>query len=152
MTSIPPYMRYWGKAKKYPDLEGADYHLLPYHCLDVAAVADVWLNKSPTLINQISNQIEKEPDFTRRILLFFTLLHDLGKFDARFQHFREDIRLKLQGDEWEVERDLIDYSHGSSGYKQFCLEFCEAFGANEAMKSVAGHHGFCNTAFNYASA
>ncbi|MGK0497486.1 HD domain-containing protein, partial [Neptuniibacter pectenicola] len=38
MTSIPPYMQYWGKAKKDPDSEGADYHLLPYHCLDVAAV------------------------------------------------------------------------------------------------------------------
>ncbi len=29
--------RYWGKAEK----DGEGYHLLPYHCLDVAAVG--WL-------------------------------------------------------------------------------------------------------------
>jgi hypothetical protein len=28
------YFRYWGKAEK----EGLRYHLLPYHCLDVAAM------------------------------------------------------------------------------------------------------------------
>jgi CRISPR-associated endonuclease/helicase Cas3 len=31
--SVPLYFRYWGKAEK----EGERY-LLPYHCLDVAAV------------------------------------------------------------------------------------------------------------------
>jgi CRISPR-associated endonuclease/helicase Cas3 len=29
------YFRYWGKAKK-----GDRFHLLPYHCLDVAAVGE----------------------------------------------------------------------------------------------------------------
>ena len=32
--SVPSYFRYWGKAEK----DGPGYHLLPYHCLDVAAV------------------------------------------------------------------------------------------------------------------
>jgi hypothetical protein len=32
------YYEYWGKAKKKEDGSGYDYHLLPYHCLDVAAV------------------------------------------------------------------------------------------------------------------
>jgi len=27
------YFKYWGKAEK----DGSGYHLLPYHCLDVAA-------------------------------------------------------------------------------------------------------------------
>lgn len=150
MTSIPPYMQYWGKAKKGSDSEeGADYHLLPYHCLDVAAVADVWLHKSPTLLNQIAHQMQTEPDHARRILLFFILLHDLGKYDARFQNFCEDTRLLLQSSDFEVYPDLTYYSHGSCGYKQFCKEFSEDFGANEAMKAVAGHHGHCDTAFDY---
>lgn len=34
MTETPTYYRYWGKA----DRDGVGYHLLPYHCLDVAAV------------------------------------------------------------------------------------------------------------------
>ena len=150
-TDSPPpaYMRYWGKAKKNPEQEGADYHLLPYHCLDVAAVADVWLRASPTLLQQISRQLGVEPEEARRIILFFVLLHDLGKFDARFQNFREDIRQELQGNDWEVEPDPAYYSHGSCGYKQFCEEFSDNYGSYDAMKAVAGHHGYCDTALNY---
>lgn len=137
--------RYWGKAKKDTQEEGADYHLLPYHCLDVAAVADVWLQASNTLTQQIALQLGVSTDLAKRIVLFYVLLHDLGKFDARFQNFREDIRQLLQGSEWEIEPDIAYYSHGSAGYKQFC----EVYGINEAMKAVAGHHGFCDTSFNY---
>ena len=37
---LKSYYRYWGKAEK----DGPGYHLLPYHCLDVAAVAArVWV-------------------------------------------------------------------------------------------------------------
>ena len=32
------YFRYWGKAER----DGERYHLLPYHCLDVAAVTGYW--------------------------------------------------------------------------------------------------------------
>ena len=32
-NKIPSYYRYWGKTAK-----DGSYHLLPYHCLDVAAV------------------------------------------------------------------------------------------------------------------
>ena len=139
------YYKYWGKAKKEQDQEGNGYHLLPYHCLDVAAVADVWLSESRTLLHQISHHLNSTPEQARNITLFFVLLHDLGKFDARFQNFREDIRQQLQGDQWEVDPDPVYYSHGSCGYKQFC----EMFDTNEAMKAVAGHHGYCDTSFEY---
>jgi CRISPR-associated endonuclease/helicase Cas3 len=142
---IPPYFKYWGKAKREVEQQGADYHLLPYHCLDVAAVAEKWLELSPVLLKRFALYLNVEPDLARRIVLFFVLLHDLGKFDGRFQHFREDIRQKLQGDEWWIEEDISYYSHGSSGFKQFC----EKFGYSEAMKAVAGHHGYCDTNFNY---
>ncbi len=32
-SELKSYYRYWGKAEK----DGPGYHLLPYHCLDVAA-------------------------------------------------------------------------------------------------------------------
>jgi len=38
-NSIPDYFKYWGKAEKAEEGKPARYHLLPYHCLDVAAVA-----------------------------------------------------------------------------------------------------------------
>lgn len=144
-NDVPSYFKYWGKAKQDGEESVANYHLLPYHCLDVAAVADKWLELSPVLLKRFALYLSVEPDLARRIVLFFVLLHDLGKFDGRFQHFREDIRQKLQGDEWWIEADLSYYSHGSAGFKQFC----EKFGYSEAMKAVAGHHGYCDTNFNY---
>ncbi len=139
------YFKYWGKAKKNEEQGGADYHLLPYHCLDVAAVADVWLEESTTLLTQIASHLDIEKEPAKKIVLFFILLHDLGKFDSRFQNFCEDIRLTLQGDAWGVDPDSTYYSHGSCGYKQFC----EMYDTNDAMKAVAGHHGYCDTSFSY---
>ena len=40
--SQPSFYRYWGKARPFDD-SAAAYHLLPYHCLDVAAVATAYL-------------------------------------------------------------------------------------------------------------
>lgn len=34
---VASYYQYWGKAKPEPEAEPA-YHLLPYHCLDVASL------------------------------------------------------------------------------------------------------------------
>lgn len=145
-SDLKSYFKYWGKAKNIEDHEdSADYHLLVCHCLDVAAVADVWLEESNTLLTQITNHLQTSQPLAKQIVLFFVLLHDLGKFDARFQNFREDIRQILQGDEWEVDPDPTYYSHGSCGYKQFCL----MFDTNEAMKAVAGHHGYCDTSIKY---
>lgn len=39
-TENKNYFRYWGKAEK----DGSGYHLLPYHCLDVAAVKAIGWN------------------------------------------------------------------------------------------------------------
>ncbi|MBO0613679.1 MAG: hypothetical protein RL122_1670 [Pseudomonadota bacterium] len=38
MDAELPYFKYWGKAKPGLDEAGAQWHLLPYHSLDVAAV------------------------------------------------------------------------------------------------------------------
>jgi len=145
MDDVASYFRYWGKATKKPDSAELDYHLLPFHCMDVAAVADVWLDESNTLLLQVSAHLSTTKEQSKRIILFYILLHDLGKFDARFQNFCEGIRQLLQGDEWEVEPDITYYSHGSCGYRQFV----EKYGSNEAMKAVAGHHGYCDTSFGY---
>ncbi len=146
MKELPNYFKYWGKAQQNADGSVSDaYHLLPFHCLDVTAVAQVWLEESSTLLRQMSQSLAIKKQSTLNIALFFIMLHDLGKFDARFQNFREDIRKKLQGNDWEIDADEIYYSHGSCGYKQFC----EMHDTNEAMKAVAGHHGYCDTSITY---
>ncbi len=137
--TIPLYYQYWGKASK----EDNSYHLLPYHCLDVVAVADIWLQRSSVLLNQISQQIGRSEDECKSIVLFFVALHDLGKFDARFQNFRSDLRIKLQGDDYEVDCEL--YSHGSYGYYYFSEEYVDS----DNMKAVAGHHGFYDESIRF---
>ncbi|HZA28094.1 MAG TPA: HD domain-containing protein [Gammaproteobacteria bacterium] len=48
--------RYWGKAK--PDREdGPQYHPLPYHCLDVAAVGQSWWDKSPVIVSSARDSV-----------------------------------------------------------------------------------------------
>jgi len=119
------------------------YHLLPYHNLDLVAVADVWLGHSNVILRQASLQLGESPELTRRIMLFFVALHDLGKFDARFQEFVPDLREQLQGCEFKV--DTEKYPHGSHGYLHFQREFFK----NENMMAVAGHHGSCDQAMKY---
>lgn len=142
-NDLPFFFQYWGKAQKPQQSREYLYHLLPYHCLDVAAVADIWLSHSNVLLKQLSKQIQQPIEQTRKIVLFFILLHDLGKFDARFQTFVEEIRTTLQGDEFEVEPER--YSHGSYGY----YYFRQLHGNNEAMKAVAGHHGYCDLLMDF---
>ncbi len=138
-------LKYWGKAKYSKETDDYDYHLLPFHCMDVVAVADIWLKQSKILLKQISRQINKTPEESKAIVLFFIALHDFGKFDARFQSFVPEIRIKLQGDEFEVEPDPIHYSHGPYGYYYFSNEFIDS----DAMKQVAGHHGYYDTTIQF---
>jgi len=75
------YWRYWGKAER----DGDGYHLLPCHCLDVAAVAAVWWDASPAIRHGFRLHNELPEEQLRAWVLFFIALHDYGKFDVRFQ-------------------------------------------------------------------
>ncbi len=77
--------RYWGKAEKASDKEIPDYHLLVYHSLDVAAVASVWWDASPAIRRSFCQGVSLAENQVRAWVLFFIVLHDYGKFDARFQ-------------------------------------------------------------------
>lgn len=81
---------YWGKAK--PALgEAAAFHLLPFHSLDVAAVADTYLKMRPRLLGWFANQLACSAQEARAWLRFWIALHDLGKFSAAFQSQRQDL-------------------------------------------------------------
>lgn len=78
--SVPSYFRYWGKAE-----EDGRYHLLPYHCLDVAAVGWVLLGPSKPLCRRLARCLEIPPELFQRFLACFLCLHDIGKFAVAFQ-------------------------------------------------------------------
>jgi CRISPR-associated endonuclease/helicase Cas3 len=87
---MPTYFNYWGKAKA-SDETGPRYHLLPYHCLDVAAVGHCLLSADQPLIHQLAKPLNIEPEWLQRWLVFCLAIHDLGKFARAFQGLKIDL-------------------------------------------------------------
>lgn len=90
---------YWGKTSPSSDKNAHTqiYHPLPYHCLDVAAVAREILEKDPLLRKWLSLNA-KIQDLVP-LVCFFLALHDLGKFSVRFQNLAPKLLQRLQGRE-----------------------------------------------------
>lgn len=141
------YYQYWGKASK----EDNSYHLLPYHCLDVAAVASEWWQYSPTIRNSFIQSTGLSEEKTRAWVLFFIALHDLGKLDMRFQ--MKVPRLSPYEDK-NLKVNCKDYYHGEQGYYWYFREAIEYgffvieeygeiedVGGESWMAATAGHHG-----------
>lgn len=136
----------WAKKERweYKQADYAAYHLLPYHCLDVAAVAICWWQSSKSLRQQFTHamQVENEQQ-AKAWVMFFVSLHDLGKLDIRFQSKAPFAFKQLQTD---IARCLQDpYQHGASSYACFVDEM-SLYGISEIaacdwMQQVAGHHG-----------
>jgi CRISPR-associated endonuclease/helicase Cas3 len=74
------FSHYWGKTS-----EDGRYHLLPYHCLDVAAVGWLLLDPEKRLCQHLAAQLSIESELLRRWATFFLSLHDIGKFASAFQ-------------------------------------------------------------------
>ncbi|WP_341501787.1 CRISPR-associated helicase Cas3' [Gallaecimonas sp. GXIMD4217] len=79
------YFHYWGKAQQQEGHQGDAYHLLPYHCLDVAAVGWQLLADDRPLTRSLAQFLELSPGELRAIFTFALALHDLGKFSSAFQ-------------------------------------------------------------------
>jgi len=89
------YLKYWGKAKPDVNGDGAGYHLLPYHCLDVAAVGWHLLAPDKPTCKQLAMQLHVTPEWLRAFFTFCLILHDLGKFSRSFQGLRTDLSPEL---------------------------------------------------------
>ena len=143
------YYKYWGKASSDNE-NGPGYHLLPYHCLDVAAVADSWWESSESLRQQFTKTMQaNNPQQAKAWVMFFVALHDLGKLDIRFQMKAKETAVQLQPDIPEnIRQPSTEYYHGEAGYAWFLYE-SETYGfnflvedqADAWMAQVAGHHG-----------
>ncbi len=154
------YYKYWGKASSDNE-DGAKYHLLPYHCLDVAAVADVWWRQSSSIRHRFIGMTGLNEQQTRGWLLFFIALHDYGKFDLRFQRKapkawqavnRELSEKPAQLNGFEIK----EYYHGPAGLYWFYQDLKERFTSGDGfyaednddweawyswLAPVVGHHG-----------
>ena len=159
--TTPLYFQYWGKAKA-DEGDGAAYHLLPYHCLDVVAVADIWWQSSSSIRRSFIKSTALPEEKARAWVIFFIALHDYGKFDIRFQRKAPEawkqanpelskLKTKLSKDE------IKKYYHGSAGLYWFYQDNRERFSEGDSdfyfddndeweawlswFAPVAGHHG-----------
>jgi CRISPR-associated endonuclease/helicase Cas3 len=96
MSGIPSFYRYWGKSGL---ASGQDQtiHLLPYHCLDAAAVGLRFLEHSPGLSARLASIISEDPASVERLAAYFFALHDIGKFAPGFQQKLPDAASRLSG-------------------------------------------------------
>lgn len=109
------YFKYWGKAKKVPDGNGHDYHLLPYHCLDVAAVGKVLLNVDKAITKDLAEFLEVTPKQVQDLIVFFLVLHDLGKFSSAFQQLYSAQNAELITVEFCYQYNGKEYRHDRMG-------------------------------------
>lgn len=147
--------RYWGKASRADNNIAVETHLLPYHCLDVAAVAACWWDNAPALRKQFS-QGESESKY-RAWLLFFISLHDLGKWDIRFQVKCWRVWEALNPDASGKNAIGKKWDHGQGGLYWFKQDFDSEDDYDSAfitlnthpkeqwlpwVEAVTGHHGY----------
>ena len=141
------YYQYWGKAEE--PVETA-HHLFPYHCLDVAAVANQWWKQSSTIRRSFTQETRLTEKQTHAWVMFFIALHDFGKLDIRFQMKVPELAKGNYGDELPKNSQSKNYYHGEQGYTWLVQESASYFEGVEDkpqrwlqnwFASTAGHHG-----------
>lgn len=156
---LPSFIgHFWGKADpNYPD--EPKWHPLAYHCLDVAAVARAWWETSPSLRGNFVATFSGEPDQEHLLawVLFFVALHDLGKFDLRFQLKALEAlaaawRRLDKSDHGISDKAIREFDHGHAGLAWSRREQSAWIGTSGQdperwetwhpwLAAVTGHHG-----------
>lgn len=140
------YWNYWGKAA--PGVPGG-HHLAVFHSLDVAAVAETMLQRAPVLLRRFASMMGLACERVPATVAAFVALHDIGKFDVRFQLKAPDVALALDASRRGAPRPR-EYDHGWFGYQQL-LDLAEldpgffasivGAGTEPMLQAVCGHHG-----------
>ena len=142
------YYQYWGKASPTNE-QSPQYHLLPYHCLDVAAVGCVLLEQHPFLANRFSELFGLPKEALIPLLKTLLALHDCGKFAESFQQLKPELRKSWWG---EITKTSYDMRHDSLGFVLWADESAIRKALNIEsrfyrktlkiwLQAVAGHHG-----------
>jgi len=142
------YFRYWGKAER----EGTGYHLLPYHCLDVAAVGHVLLSKNAALRHKFVAITGLDEMTCIHWLVLFLALHDIGKFSESFQNLRPDLLEVLQAassrKQYTVRHDSLGNLFFKKSFENITLKFPPETSYDEwqdvtmaIVRAYTGHHG-----------
>lgn len=158
--NTPSYFQYWAKAHKAEDGKELQYHLLPYHLLDVAAVGYTLLEQDTRLRKKLASLCGMNEDVFQLWITFMLGLHDIGKFSHTFQNLNIKVANELTGTENKStyykyrhdvlgfalvellqERDLLNQEHDLLRQTHL-LPSNSSDAVNNTWKSVIfGHHG-----------
>ena len=149
-------LRYWGKTRESLEASSPEWHPLACHCLDVAAVAQVWLKASPCLRREctaLCDDMEANAEQINAWLLFFVALHDLGKFDLRFQFKVLNLVQELFPEAASSKIPSRGFDHGQAGYAWSVFELADWLNHDDTdawtawtawsrwLQAVMSHHG-----------
>jgi CRISPR-associated endonuclease/helicase Cas3 len=144
------YFKYWGKAEKTEDGKPHLYHLLPYHCLDVAAVGWLLLEPEKPHCLRLAEQLGVSARWLRNLFVFCLALHDIGKFSRSFQGLQPHLSSELVK---ANRRMLYDVRHDTLGFflwrdslgekieEFFNLDNVTGRRLEKWLEIVTGHHG-----------
>jgi len=135
---------YWGKTA-----DNGSYHLLPYHCLDVAAVGYELLSPNKPLAKWLSARLGVLVAWLRQWFVFCLALHDIGKFATAFQGLKPGLTDQLVP---AVKNMPYNERHDSLGFlllRKMPLETAKRINLTPKqlhtfepwVKIVTGHHG-----------
>lgn len=158
---IKLYYRFWAKAHKSSDTEPLQYHLLPYHLLDVAAVGYVLLEQDTRLRKRLAGLCGMEERMFHLWITFMLALHDVGKFSQTFQYLIPNLAisehlktLAQQAIEYSIRHDTL----GHILWKQLLAKHIQGLDSTQAKRegqqqkllmnwlnawepAIMGHHG-----------
>ena len=141
---------FWGKAQPIDPDQGPEWHPLPFHCLDVAAVGEVLLNRNQGISSSLSRLLSLPPDQTVGLVSFLLCMHDIGKFAKKFQAKALGHFPKCFPDDPAQIRSYYDHAAGGlrlfrNDPDLFCLPSVTDTRARRAweplISAVVGHHG-----------
>ncbi len=147
------YGKFWGKADK-----DGNWHPLVCHMLDVAAVAQVWLEKNPDFLKKAAQASGLTEKSFLAWFLFFLALHDIGKFSITFQNLKPELLYKLQGKKNDAQYIKRHDQLGNQYYESFLLNNLQEKFFNDIKSPIIsqyfsffaslsfGHHGVPVTA------
>jgi CRISPR-associated endonuclease/helicase Cas3 len=130
----------------------AEWHLLPFHSLDVAAVAGLYLRGNRRLLELFASRLGLGVDLTLDWLCYWVALHDLGKFATTFQALCPKALRELQqresslryGERHDTLGDFIWKDQLYLGHDALALGARKSTFKNATqpwVAAVTGHHG-----------
>ncbi len=143
------FFRYWGKTGNAQDGLEKSFHLLPYHCLDVAACGIEMIRKDVFGFRKFLEQLG-DPDALIPWVAFFFALHDIGKFSRGFQQkvspLPQDFVQPVSGIRDDERHDALGYLLWNKVLRTYLRESAFStrdsnYALDEWMGISAGHHG-----------